>query len=1116
MTDPSPRRARRRAARLFGRIAAGALALAVLAASAAWLRLREGPVDLSYLAPRVEAAVAGVAGGARLSLGGLALSLGDDLDPRPGLRLAGLRLLDAEGRIVFAAPEARVALRPLDLLSGRVRPVAVVVTGPLLRMTRDAEGRFRLGVGAAPAASEGAAAAMEEDAAAAFDGVARAVATLAEGAPGPLVLLEEISVANARLIYDDFSSGRRWRADRADLRILRRDGALTAIAALSLPRAGAAPTVVRAEGARDADGGARMRLNFSGVAPRDLVDQFPALAGLEALDAPVQGRASVAIDAGGRLTAFDAALRAAPGALRAGAAEAAFSGASAAFALDPARRRFAVRRFSLDSEFGDIAGSATVDVETDAEGAPTGLLAQIDLDALTLAPPGVFAAPAVFDGGAAALRLRLDPTRIELAGAHLRRGAAVIEARGDAQRDGADWRGEGRFGARALSAADLLALWPLEAAPGALAWLSENLDDGMIERVDGFARIAPDEETVALSFAFRDARAHYFRPLPPIEDAAGWGEIDLRRFRVTLDAGLVRPPGGGEVDLAGSVMLLPDLDDPVSTTDIAVRGTGSLPAVLEVLDYPPLEFVSELGLAPRSVSGTATATAAMRLPLLKDLLLEQVSVAVEGRLTGVALTPPGLPVALSGADVTLSADTEGLAARGTGRLDGTPVRFGWSERFAPGPGVARSRFEVAGSLSAERLARLGVDPRPYIDGEIAADAVIERADDGAATVVADLDLAAAALSGGALAWRKAAGRPGRARVEARLPAGGGAVSLPSFSIDAGGLVASGSAQLAPDGGLSALRLDRVRVGDAADLGLALSRRGGALDVAVTGRLFDIAALAEGGDGAAGELPPVTGTLRLDRLRLSPEIVLSGADGALSRSADGARRVTLSGALGTSGVRLEAEERPGAPARARLSADDAGALLRGAGFFSDGLGGTLEAQAAVTLTPALRLAGEVTILGMRVADDPALQALLAQADATPPAGADGVRFDTIRAPFRLAGSVLSLDEAVAYGPTVGLSVSGDYDIAGDRLDLRGVFSPAFALNAAVGAIPLLGDLLTGGEGRGVIAFNFAVRGPAGDPSVSVNPLSVLTPGVLRRLFEDGGGAPAEPFEPSPRG
>jgi hypothetical protein len=60
-------------------------------------------------------------------------------------------------------------------------------------------------------------------------------------------------------------------------------------------------------------------------------------------------------------------------------------------------------------------------------------------------------------------------------------------------------------------------------------------------------------------------------------------------------------------------------------------------------------------------------------------------------------------------------------------------------------------------------------------------------------------------------------------------------------------------------------------------------------------------------------------------------------------------------------------------------------------------------------------------------------------------------------------------------------------------------PAYALNSLPGRIPLLGRLFTAEKGGGLIAADVHVRGKLDDPSIMVNPLSVLTPGFLRRIF-----------------
>ena len=50
------------------------------------------------------------------------------------------------------------------------------------------------------------------------------------------------------------------------------------------------------------------------------------------------------------------------------------------------------------------------------------------------------------------------------------------------------------------------------------------------------------------------------------------------------------------------------------------------------------------------------------------------------------------------------------------------------------------------------------------------------------------------------------------------------------------------------------------------------------------------------------------------------------------------------------------------------------------------------------------------------------------------------------------------------------------------------------------VPLIGNLLTSRRGEGVFGMTYSVNGHAASPRVFVNPVSALTPGILRRIFE----------------
>jgi hypothetical protein len=81
----------------------------------------------------------------------------------------------------------------------------------------------------------------------------------------------------------------------------------------------------------------------------------------------------------------------------------------------------------------------------------------------------------------------------------------------------------------------------------------------------------------------------------------------------------------------------------------------------------------------------------------------------------------------------------------------------------------------------------------------------------------------------------------------------------------------------------------------------------------------------------------------------------------------------------------------------------------------------------------------------------------------------------------------------------VNIDGTLDLDASTLDLDGTLVPAYTLNGALGNVPILGDLLVGGEGQGLFAANFRLAGQLDTPTITVNPLSPLAPGFFRKLF-----------------
>jgi hypothetical protein len=121
--------------------------------------------------------------------------------------------------------------------------------------------------------------------------------------------------------------------------------------------------------------------------------------------------------------------------------------------------------------------------------------------------------------------------------------------------------------------------------------------------------------------------------------------------------------------------------------------------------------------------------------------------------------------------------------------------------------------------------------------------------------------------------------------------------------------------------------------------------------------------------------------------------------------------------------------------------------------------------------------------------------------------DGVGFGKCDLRFRYTPVQFEIDHLRATSSALGITAKGQYHRQEERLALRGAIIPAYTLNNILGNIPLIGELIIGKEGEGVLATRYSMVGSVDDPEVSVNPLSMLTPGFLRNIWEGAEDSPA---------
>ncbi|HVY12559.1 MAG TPA: AsmA-like C-terminal domain-containing protein, partial [Alphaproteobacteria bacterium] len=170
-----------------------------------------------------------------------------------------------------------------------------------------------------------------------------------------------------------------------------------------------------------------------------------------------------------------------------------------------------------------------------------------------------------------------------------------------------------------------------------------------------------------------------------------------------------------------------------------------------------------------------------------------------------------------------------------------------------------------------------------------------------------------------------------------------------------------------------------------------------------------------------------------------------------------------------------------------------------------VGGKLQMDGKSEPGDVLRtLFGHIKLTDYRVKEMPILVKLLA---AISPEGLtilnrQSLRFEELSSEYVWNRNSFIFTKANTATGTLGLTAAGKISLVHNTIDLEGQVIPVYFISKIIGAIPVIGDILTGGEGHGLFAATYTVKGPLAHPAVSVNPVSVLAPGIIRDiLFTD---------------
>jgi hypothetical protein len=1107
------------------------LALLVFSALAgagflAW-RLSQGPIDLELIRPRIERSLAEARGGEPVRIGSLALEWSKDR-ARVEAAARGLTALDKAGNIVSQAERAVITLDTAALLAGKVKTERLRMENGAAAVRRSREGVWTLA--GVEILREPRSAEKPFDPLKDLNWPTLATPLRALVSAGSF---ERVELVNFKLDVSDEAAGTTWAANPVN-------GVWTADAdgiALDLDArlVGAAEpnSITIALAANGEVTKATGRLVLEGVDPVTVAAMFGYAGDNFVSGKPANATFVVSASEAAGLETASLILSDVTGAGRFGGLDLAVQDLSFDAAYDPAAKQVALKSLNIRSDRLTGAFSGSLDVSSFLAG-DAGKPVPVKLSGrdFTLSATPVFEAPWPFQSIDIEGAVQPDFQRFVIASLKGVTGGLNAEGSGEIWFDGpADNRRIGlkmkAHGEGAISPEQVVAFWPVNLSAEGRSWVKEHILAGKATKADFSVDWPPGandggflpDEHLDLVFHVEDTSVMFLPDFPPVTGVSGVGHMKGNSLTIETTGGKLRA-----WDVDEGKVVLPRFAPKGAILEVTASGRGELRDMMRVLDQSDLKVGEKYGLRVEQMAGSGGVDVVVRSPMINEIPKGALKYEIKGGFLNAGAPDLAAGFGLVDSDVRFTVTETGLSIAGGGRFGPAPVVFDWRERFSEVEGgPSASELTATAKVTPDLLNAFGLAARTVMQGE--AEVALRASGSGRdfSAITADVDLTKAALDISELGWTKNYDAPAKGQFRYSKDA---KVARATGDIRSDGLELIGEARMdpAPGGKVQSATIEHIFARGAVDLHGDVTRRSdGGYRLALSGPFFDASpwmdsflSMSESDAGAQAapaqaqgphdQAPPFEIALKAERLRLREDAELHKADVALVLDDQGPRQGRVAGAT-PEGKAIEVQlGMKGAARTASIRAEDAGFAARVLMKADYLLGGTLAMDATFD---GPRGTAQLTMADVRLRNAPLLAQILSLASLrglTDVLNGDGVLFTRVEAPLVLTQGRIELPGLRASGPAMGLTARGMIAPGSGDISLDGVLVPSFGMNSMLGGIPIIGDLFVSRQGEGTFAPTYSVRGNLARARVSINPVAAITPGVLRRIFENPAEAP----------
>ncbi|AGA64561.1 Large heme utilization/adhesion protein [Liberibacter crescens BT-1] len=665
--------------------------------------------------------------------------------------------------------------------------------------------------------------------------------------------------------------------------------------------------------------------------------------------------------------------------------------------------------------------------------------------------------------------------------------------------------------AESIKTAAIKQFWPFWVTPDVHNWVEQNLYGGTVSDASisifiaqgrlnnkSFSELQFTPQELKISFDIEKTSLNIIKDIPPLKDTIAHFDLLGSVVNINIKKGTAYFLSGHNISLVGGSFVMPSIYEKPLMSEIRFSLSGDVDTMSELLSYKPFQrYQGRYGF--KNISGHIEADIEARVYLADQSLLEKSTYKVNFQLHDVQLLQfPWLPLTqLKG---SFNGDSRIIHLNATGKINKIDSEISIDEPIDNDYSKKRIILLTIRSRN-NRKKNVFEDIKNYIGGSMKIE--MQNIDEKRQKV--NIDLIRATMFIPWFGWYKPFGRSAHLVFDLMNDS---AIQLSNIRFESGGAIALGDISF-DNKKMLVMKFSKLRFSSEDNFSLNLNQSKQGWDIILNGKALDVRSLVNQlrykKNNDFQDYASVALHINIDKVIGFNDQFLNSFRGSLVMNKGIFLKAGFSSNMQNGKLVTANKEKD--QKTLIINSNDAGILAKFFDCYRRMKGGSLDLR--VDIESRKQINGQLEVSNFSLVDEKNLQFLVSVPVDQNGRSLNGAvkrdinissgDFQKFFVNFNAGEGNVIIKNGILRGSLVGASFQGTLRDVSNKIDMTGTFMPIYGLNQLFSKVPLIGTILGNGQDHGLIGITFKLSGDSDLPKLSVNPLSLIAPGVFRKIF-----------------